>query len=74
LPQAEGKGHMKKLLLLLEQKLRADGITCCYTIARSESFSMNKAFAQLGYTYGGRLVNNCFIYSGLEDMNIWYKA
>ncbi len=73
LPQAEGKGHMKKLLFFLEQKLRTDGITCCYTIARSESFSMNKAFAQLGYIYGGRLVNNCFIYSGLEDMNVWYK-
>lgn len=73
LPQAEGKGHMKKLLFFLEQKLRADGISCCYTIARSESFSMNKAFAQLGYTYGGRLVNNCFIYSGIEDMNVWYK-
>jgi putative beta-lysine N-acetyltransferase len=73
LPQAEGKGHMKKLLFFLEQKLRTDGINCCYTIARSESFSMNKAFAQLGYRYGGRLVNNCFIYSGLEDMNVWYK-
>jgi putative beta-lysine N-acetyltransferase len=73
LPQEEGKGHMKKLLFYLEQKLRADGITCCYTLARAESFSMNKAFAQLGYTYGGRLVNNCFIYSGIEDMNVWYK-
>lgn len=73
LPHAEGKGHMKKLLFFLEQKLRADGITCCYTIARSESFSMNKAFAQLGYTYGGRLINNCMIYSGIEDMNVWYK-
>lgn len=73
LPQAEGKGHMKKLLFFLEHKLRADGITCCYTIARAESFSMNKAFAQLGYTYGGRLINNCMIYSGIEDMNVWYK-
>ncbi len=73
LPQAEGKGHIKKLLFFLEQKLRTDGITCCYTIARSESLSMNKAFAQLGYTYGGRLINNCMIYSGIEDMNVWYK-
>lgn len=73
LPTSAGKGHMKKLLYFLENKLKADGITCCYSIARSESFSMNKAFAQLGYTYGGRLVNNCFIYSGLEDMNVWYK-
>ena len=73
LPVAAGKGYMKKLLYFLEQKLKREGITCCYTIARSESLSMNKAFSQLGYTYGGRLVNNCFIYSGLEDMNVWYK-
>lgn len=73
LPSEAGKGHMKKLLYYLEQKLIKDGITCCYTIAMAESLSMNKAFAQLGYTYGGRLVNNCFIYSGLEDMNVWYK-
>lgn len=74
LPSVAGKGHMKKLLYYLEQKLISDGITCCYTIARAESLSMNKAFAQLGYTYGGRLVNNCLIYSGLEDMNVWYKV
>ncbi len=74
LPRAEGQGHMKKLLFFLEKKLMKDGITCCYTIARAESFSMNKAFAQLGYTYGGRLVNNCFIFSGIEDMNVWYKS
>lgn len=73
LPSATGKGHIKKLLYYLEQKLISEGITCCYTLARAESLSMNKAFAQLGYTYGGRLVNNCFIYSGIEDMNVWYK-
>lgn len=73
LPEAEGQGHIKKLLFFLEQTLKEDAITCCYTIARAESFSMNKAFAQLGYTYGGRLVKNCIIYSGLEDMNVWYK-
>lgn len=73
LPQAQGKGHMKKLLYFLEQQLREKGITCCYTIARAESLSMNKAFAQLDYKYGGRLVKNCIIYSGLEDMNVWYK-
>lgn len=74
LPAAEGKGYMKRLLFFLEQKLVQEGITCLYTIARAESYSMNKAFAQLGYTYGGRLVNNCFIYSGIEDMNVWYKT
>ena len=73
LPEAEGKGHMKKLLSKLEAVLKKKKIDCLYTIARSESYSMNKAFYQLGYTYGGMMTNNCFIYSGLEDMNVWYK-
>lgn len=72
-PEAEGHGHMKKLLSKLEAGLKKDKINCLYTIARSESYSMNKAFYQLGYTYGGMMTNNCFIYSGLEDMNVWYK-
>ena len=71
---AQGKGHMKKLLLALEEKLVGDGIKCLYTLARAESVGMNKAFFQLGYAYGGRLVNNCYIYSGIEDMNVWWKS
>jgi putative beta-lysine N-acetyltransferase len=69
----EGKGLMRALLLELEQSLRANEITCLYTIARSESFGMNKAFHQLGYTYGGRMTKNCMIFSGMEDMNVWWK-
>ena len=69
----QGKGYMRALLLQLENNLISDGISCLYTIARAESFGMNKAFHQLGYTFGGRMTNNCFIYSGLEDMNVWYK-
>jgi beta-lysine N6-acetyltransferase len=71
--EGQGRGHMQALLAELEKHLKAEGITCLYTIARSESFAMNKVFYQLGYTYGGRMTNNCMIYSGLEDMNVWYK-
>ncbi|WP_339810702.1 putative beta-lysine N-acetyltransferase [uncultured Imperialibacter sp.] len=74
LPEARGKGHIKKLLSKLEEILIADNIHCLYTIARAESYGMNKVFYQLGYSYGGMLINNCFIYSGLEDMNVWYKG
>ena len=73
LPQAQGKGYMKKLLLKLEQILNQHKIHCLYTIARSESYSMNKVFYQLHYTYSGRMTNNCYIYSGMEDMNVWFK-
>lgn len=69
----QGKGYMRSLLVELERNLRTQGITCLYTIARAESFGMNKAFHDLGFQYGGRMTNNCFIYSGLEDMNVWYK-
>lgn len=70
----EGRGLMRALLLELEKSLRAHGVTCLYTIARSESFGMNKVFHQLGYTYGGRMTKNCMIFSGLEDMNVWWKV
>ncbi len=73
LPETQGKGHMKKLLFKLEEILKAKNIHSLYTIARSGSYSMNKAFYQLHYTFGGMMINNCFIYSGLEDMNVWYK-
>lgn len=69
----EGKGLIRALLQELERHLQSRGIKCLYTIARSESFGMNKAFYQLGYKFGGRMTKNCMIYSGLEDMNVWYK-
>jgi len=68
-----GKGYMRALLTELENHLRGRGITCPYTIARSASFGMNKVFHQLGYQFGGKMVKNCMIYSGMEDMNVWYK-
>ncbi|MBL7851361.1 MAG: putative beta-lysine N-acetyltransferase [Cyclobacteriaceae bacterium] len=70
----EGKGYMRALLMALEEELKRRGITCLYTIARSASFGMNKAFHQLGYAFGGRMTKNCMIYSGMEDMNVWYKS
>lgn len=73
MPSHRRKGLMVALLSRLQDLLLIDGIRCHYSLARAESFGMNKAFANLGFTYGGRLLNNCFIYSGLEDMNIWYK-
>lgn len=66
-------GLMKILLNKLEEELRQRHIYCAYTIARSLSFGMNCAFYQLGYTYTGRLTNNCYIYDKLEDMNVWVK-
>lgn len=66
-------GLMKFLLLRLEEELKFNGIYCVYSIARSLSFGMNAALHQLGYDYRGRLMNNCYIYDKLEDMNLWVK-
>ncbi len=73
-PEDQGKGYMAKLLSKLETILLEKGIFCLYTIARAQSFGINKVFYSLGYSYGGRLINNCYIFSGLEDMNVWYKV
>ena len=66
-------GLMKFLLQRLEEELRKVGIYCAYSLARSKSYGMNAVFHQLGYSYRGRLTNNCYIYEKLEDMNIWIK-
>jgi putative beta-lysine N-acetyltransferase len=73
LPETQGQGHMKKLLKKLEELMVDRNIKCLYTIARAESTGMNKVFHQLQYMYSGRMINNCYIYSGLEDMNVWFK-
>jgi beta-lysine N6-acetyltransferase len=66
-------GLMKIILRELEGELKSQGIYCAYSIARSLSFGMNAVLFQLGYKYRGRLMNNCFIYDKLENMNMWVK-
>jgi beta-lysine N6-acetyltransferase len=66
-------GLMKIILQELEAELKRKGIFCAYSIARSLSFGMNAVLFQLGYSYRGRLMNNCFIYDKLENMNMWVK-
>ncbi|XJZ25853.1 putative beta-lysine N-acetyltransferase [Bacillota bacterium Lsc_1132] len=66
-------GLMKLLLKELEQELKNQGIYCVYSLARALSFGMNAVLYQLGYKYRGRLVNNCYIYDKLENMNTWVK-
>ncbi|HZG60025.1 MAG TPA: putative beta-lysine N-acetyltransferase [Anoxybacillus sp.] len=73
LPEHRKHGLMKYLIRQLEEDLRKDGIFCAYSLARAKSFGMNAVFHQLGYQYAGRLMNNCYIYQELEDMNVWFK-
>ncbi|WP_042457525.1 putative beta-lysine N-acetyltransferase [Neobacillus dielmonensis] len=73
LPEHRKFGLMKFLLNALEKELQRKGIFCAYSIARALSFGMNAALFQLEYSYRGRLMNNCYIYDKLEDMNMWVK-
>ena len=73
LPDYRKHGLIKILLKYLEQDLIKKGIYCTFSIARALSYGMNAAFYQLGYQYGGRMMNNCYIFDKMEDMNIWTK-
>ncbi|WP_078546348.1 putative beta-lysine N-acetyltransferase [Litchfieldia alkalitelluris] len=73
LPSYRKHGFMKILLQKLEKELIKQSIFYPYSIARSLSYGMNSCFYQLGYKYSGRLVNNCYIFDKLEDMNVWVK-
>jgi len=72
---SQWRGHSLGVCLLrnMEKEIKRKGIKTAYTIARARSVGMNITFAKLGYTYGGRLINNTNISGDVESMNIWYK-
>lgn len=73
LPEFRGQGFTEKILHFLEQEVQKSGDFILYSLARARSFGVNRVFFKLGYNYQGRLVNNCDIAGGLEDMNLWVK-
>ena len=68
-----GNGLIKELITILEKELSDRSFKSAYTLCRASSFGINMAFSSLGYAYTGRLVNNCKIGEGFENMNIWCK-
>lgn len=72
-PDHAGKGLLQPLFLALEQRMEDAGIYYLYSLTRAQSAGMNVTVAKMGYEYRGRLINNCTIFSGYEDMNIWVK-
>ena len=69
------RGHSlsERLLALLEREVRQHGSFNLYTLARAQSYGMNRVFHKLGYGYQGRLINNCDIAGSFEDMNLWVR-
>lgn len=72
-PNHGGKGLLQPLFIALEHRMEEAGIYYLYTLTRAQSAGMNVTAAKMGYEYRGRLINNCTIFSGYEDMNIWVK-
>ncbi|MFC1762501.1 putative beta-lysine N-acetyltransferase [Planctomycetota bacterium] len=73
LPEYRGQGLAVQLLKHMEIQMKAQGMLTAYTIARAVSPGMNITFAQCGYQYNGRLINNTHISGQIESMNVWSK-
>ncbi|WP_052158861.1 putative beta-lysine N-acetyltransferase [Halobacillus sp. BBL2006] len=73
-PAHRGKGLLSYQYPLLENKMKELGIQTMFSYTRAISMGMNIVAAQQGFTYGGCMVRNSMIGTGLEDMNIWYKT
>lgn len=73
LPEMRGKGLMAAIINALELEMKKRDISCLYSLARALSPGMNTVFRKHGYTFTGRLVNNCNIFGKFEDMNLWVK-
>ncbi|WP_417900159.1 putative beta-lysine N-acetyltransferase [Bacillus haimaensis] len=73
LPSHRKGGYMYDIIQALENELVSKRIFCSYSIARALSFGMNAVLHKSGYSYQGRLKNNCYIYDKIEDMNVWSK-
>lgn len=74
LPDYRKRGLAGRLLTIMEDHMRRDGMKTLYTIARAVSAGMNITFARGGYAYAGTLTNNTNICGKIESMNVWYKS
>lgn len=72
-PDATGQRLALHLLQAMEAEMRNIDMKLAFTIARAMSPGMNITFGRNGYSYGGTLINNTKIASGIESMNVWYK-
>jgi len=73
MPEYRGKGLMFTIIAAMEEELNDRGIESLYSLARALSPGINTVFKKLGYTFTGRLINNCNIFGNFEDMNLWVK-
>lgn len=73
LPDLRGQGAAQRLLLAMQDAMRARGLRLAFTIARAYSAGMNVTFAKCGYRFGGTLRCNTNISGRIESMNLWSR-
>jgi beta-lysine N6-acetyltransferase len=66
-------GLAVRLLNRLEDEALKRGVKTAYTIARVDSYGMNRVFVKLGYRYAGCLINNTQIGGRIRSMYVRYK-
>ncbi len=74
LPEHRGRGVMGLLIDHIEEKLVRRKLKCLYSLTRAGIPPINAVMYKKGYTYRGRLINNCDIGGRYENMNIWEKS
>lgn len=72
-PEYRGHNLSYHLLKFMMQDLEREDLRIFYTIARANSFGMNKTFKRLGFNLDGTLIHNTLIGSTIENMNIWSR-
>lgn len=72
-PEYRGQGLLTNLIYSLEYQLKEKGYYTLYSLSRATNIGINMSLKKHGYNYRGRLINNCDICGGFEDMNIWVK-
>lgn len=74
LPAHRGQNLSYFLLQKMMSETAAEGIKTVYSMARANSFGMNKNFERSGFHFGGVLVNNTYIGETIESLNVWYRS
>ena len=73
-PAHRGNQLLHGIIIEIEKLLRTKQIYHAYSLTRALSIGMNVTIKRFGYEFEGKLVNNCIISTGFEDMNIWSKT
>jgi putative beta-lysine N-acetyltransferase len=74
-PAHRGRGLMVGLMdKLIQRVVSRYRITDFYSLAKSDEIGMNSALSRAGFTYDGRLVNNCRMSGGWSNINVWWRT